>query len=856
MAITINVQAVPASGGGNNTTPPNQPTQPTQPAQPTQPTPTPQPTPPTQPQPIGGQNNSSDSIPFTVTQGAPTQSASPQPTSPTPPPTQSTDGQDNSSAPPTQPTQIIKYQRPDFNQYRATVPQQQQQNLLPTSDRMVNDVRAEITRRGVILVPGTQNFATMLNTMRQQQHSNLMGQIDSVHDARIQDIDKRDAALYTEIKARLDASRQSELAGVVDPLQIRNINERYDRLEDREFKRAGQFFEGEYAQVEADRSAQKAEAEQRLTEALQRLTEELSQGNKDSYLNQLRDKYKTATWQRDNAATEEEAREASREAAKIQERMQRAMNPGASPNMTRWLGALGTVATTAINTGIQFDRLGIQDDYVGLSMASSVLNGNAMAAKRQENAIKEQRNSTLLGGIGTAGGAAAGALIGSAFGGVGAIPGWAIGTLVGTLFGTGVGALGSHLANRSMFVEDERTKVADLWQQEEKRMMGYNNLVMLTRGDVTDINGARNWYINQATDSLVGKSSSYYSNKNNRLRYPFAPQEGGLDIYDLGYTAPEFAEQASRRIKQRGYVAQDSVENALEADALERVYSMNSGALGQLSQYDRFSYRNRKGNLVRNNANQDFTNLAYTLDELGTTGMSAGHWARSDEFAGYMSQLQGQQRSTFLTVNNERAARQVATGQAMFGDKFGREAMQGIQQVNDRIQNPTGGFGQTLLYDVIQEKVPETRGRIDKIEQVQYGYLHPEKQDEIQREYQKRIQEIYGGVDTTSGYLAAQELWGIKNPNIMMPIVKQLSKGGLEAKALKTDNKAEDVASVLNNGYTPEVTQQMNLMADKQMRSLLNYQADIVKVVKDILKTIENDVYEKLQEAVDNLKDS
>ena len=40
------------------------------------------------------------------------------------------------------------------------------------------------------------------------------------------------------------------------------------------------------------------------------------------------------------------------------------------------------------------------------------------------------------------------------------------------------------------------------------------------------------------------------------------------------------------------------------------------------------------------------------------------------------------------------------------------------------------------------------------------------------------------------------------------------------------------------------------------MSLLDNYQADIVKVVKDILKTIEDDVYEKLQEAVDNLKGS
>ena len=110
---------------------------------------------------------------------------------------------------------------------------------------------------------------------------------------------------------------------------------------------------------------------------------------------------------------------------------------------------------------------------------------------------------------------------------------------------------------------------------------------------------------------------------------------------------------------------------------------MNSGALGQLSAYDRFG---------KNNANQDFANLAITLDALGTTGMRNGQWARSDEFAGYMTQLQQGQRSTFLTVDNARAGRQIATGQAIFGDRFGSVAMQGIQQVNNTIQNPKGCF--------------------------------------------------------------------------------------------------------------------------------------------------------------------
>lgn len=955
MAITINVNGV-NSGGGNQQPPTN-------PTPYTPPSPTPQPQPQPQPQ-----------------------------------------------------SQQTTYQRPDFSQYAPTASSQGVNNPLPTADRMVNDIRAEISRRGVILVPGTQNFSTMLNTIQQNQRTSVMGQIDSQYFQRIQDIDKRDAALFNEIKARLDSMRQSELSGVTDPIAIKTINRRYDNLEEREFRKAGKFFAGEYEAANQERSTQTAEAEQRLTEALQRLTEELSQGNKDSYLNNLRDKYKEQIWRRDNATTEEEVREASREAAKIQERMQRGMS-ASNPNLQRWLGVAGTIATTAISTGVQLDRIGIQQGYIGLDMASSVLNGNAFAAIRQENALKEQRNSAIYNGIGMAGGALVGAAIGSAFGGVGAIPGYVIGGLLGGLAGTGVGTLGSHLANRSMFVEDERTRVADLWRQEEGRITAFNDLVMLTRGRFTnpkDISGIRRLMVEssgerpftppapqeedfvssvtnsvisyvknaitptlsgwQPSDSvkrditfregaamykstydpnlrkMVGKNKSfeevaegfvgvlpddirekvlsnreladnlysyaynvgtgnfrkrvvpalqrYYEGKGSvdeitssmwaegdkdpnlgGLRKRRAKERAGvrralrgetsggssvsadydespallnqiwrksddyLDIYDLGYTAPEFAQQAARRIKQRGFISDDALENAFYGDALERVFSLNSGTLGQLSIYDRFG---------RNNANQDFVNLAYTLDRLGTTGMRQGAWARSDEFAGYMTQLQQGQRSTFLTVDNARVGRQIATGQDIFGNKFGAEALQGIQQVNNTIQNPKGGFAQTLLYDVIQELFPNTRGRIDLIEQAQYD---PTKQNEIQQEYQRRIQSIYGGVDTTAGYLAAQEIWGIQNPNVMMPIVEQLGrKGGLEAQRLDRSHKVSDEVAILNNGYTPEVTQKTNAMADQQMKSLLHYQETITEVVQNILDKIETSVANKLQEAVDNLK--
>ena len=551
--------------------------------------------------------------------------------------------------------------------------------------------------------------------------------------------------------------------------------------------------------------------------------------------------------------------------------MQRAMGGGGgvSPMTSRLVGTLGAIATTGINTAIQLDRIGIKEDYVGFDMASSVLNGNATAAIRQKNAIEEQKNTTLWTGGGAIAGLLAGAAAGSLVGGVGAVPGAVVGLVLGTLGGVAGGVSGNaiaHMANRSMMIEDERTRVADIWKQEESRIMQFNDLAMLYRGRSStpnDIGSIRQTLVdssgerpftkpsdeNNEFESMVNVGSMIGSIANTNQvtggdRNIWTRSDRQLDIYDLGYTAPEFAQQAARRIKQRGFVRDDSLENALEADALERVFSMNSGSLGQLSAYDRFG---------KNNANQDFINLVYTLDRLGTTGMRNGQWARSDEFAGYMTQLQQGQRSTFLTVDNERAARQIATGQAIFGDKFGAEAMQGIQAVNQQVQKPGGGFQQTLLYDVIQELFPETRGDLGKIMEYQYSDKKG-VQNEIQQAFAKRIKSIYGGVDTTSGLLAMMDVYGIDNPNVLKPIARQLINGGLEAQKLDKRHKASDEASVLNNGYTPEITQRVNAIADQQMKSLLGYQEEITTVVKNILDKVETSIAEKLQEAVDNLK--
>ena len=732
---------------------------------------------------------------------------------------------------------------------QATGQQPAVSSVLPTSDRLVNDVRAEITRRGVIMVPGTQNFSTTLNAIQQNQRSAMMGSIEDDYNSRLADIDIRRERALRGLARRNDIARRAELKGETDPDTIDSINKYWDKKLESAQSHYEKEFQKEYDALDSSHQEALTEAENRLTDAMKRLTEELSQGNKDSYLGQLREKYKEQIWRRDNAETEEEVREANKEAKKIQERIQRAQEGGMSPTTMRLLGAVGTGASVLANAAFQSAQISDRMAWgLGLEQSSSILSGNAFQAIRQRNAYESQQASTWWG----AGGAAAGAITGAAIGSM--VP--VIGTVVGGILGGLIGGLGGQAGayyfggNRERLREDYRVQASDLWRQEEQRMMQFNELAMLTRGDNFGVQWTRNWYINQAQDSLMRNA---FKESDGRSRYgnevepivdaydAFNPYNEGLDLYDLGYTSPEFAQQASRRIKQRGFVDIDSITNAMYADALERVFSMSSGALGNLSQYDRFG---------KNNANQDFANLALTLERLNTTGMSQGAWARSDEFAGYMTSLQQQQRSTFLTVDNERAARQVATGQAVFGDKFGSEALQGIQQINNAVQNPGGGFQQTLLYDVIQELFPNTRGRIDLIEQAQFD---PSKQNAIQQEYYKRLRSIYGDVDTASGYFAMKETTGIQNPNVMMPLVRQLLKGGLEAQRLENANQDELVRPITEGGYTTEVTKSLNIAADNQMSLLLNQMDNMISISRDLLRVLREDTNETLKQAVKEL---
>ena len=76
-----------------------------------------------------------------------------------------------------------------------------------------------------------------------------------------------------------------------------------------------------------------------------------------------------------------------------------------------------------------------------------------------------------------------------------------------------------------------------------------------------------------------------------------------------------------------------------------------------------------------------------------------------------------------------------------------------IQALQNMVLNPGNDRQKAILYSVVEEMAPQTRGRMDLIER----YIQdPKNMAKVQQAYMKRIQEMYGSTDTEMGYYAAK----------------------------------------------------------------------------------------------------
>lgn len=231
-------------------------------------------------------------------------------------------------------------------------------------------------------------------------------------------------------------------------------------------------------------------------------------------------------------------------------------------------------------------------------------------------------------------------------------------------------------------------------------------------------------------------------------------------IAAMGMDVPTFAQSAERRISQR-MTAQDGVSEAYFQEALERVFSLNRGSLGEAGKYDRYGI----------NITDAISSLVKQLETMRGSGVSRGNYVRVQE---YLGAQQGMMEfyKRFADKPDYFLANADVAGAARIGarDKrytFDDRSVSDIQAIYKQLTNPMNDRLKYILYSTVEDEVKEYRGqtvagRSDLIDRI----LHdPKYMSKIYPIYMQRLTDMYGGPNDGLGY------WMVKGqlPDIPQP---------------------------------------------------------------------------------------
>lgn len=672
---------------------------------------------------------------------------------------------------------------------------------MPTYDRMAQDIRREIMSRGCLMVPGSSNFNQLMNQVTSQYKDKANSNIDAKYDDLRQTISQNRQSEVDALIASIDAKREKAIEK--RPEAADEINANFDKVLEGRLSKIDKKYLLQYTDLEDNAQNERAAVDKELAKIAGEIVQEMKRGNPNSYMARLRMEMGEARWKRDNAETEEEVQDASREMAAVQRRMARATsvrNP-----LQKFSGGWGAFTTLA-GAGMQAYNTYLQNEGREIGIVNQAANGDAFGAM-QSNLERIRANYAGAGG-------AIGMGVGGLIGGIGAAVGsWGIGTGAGAAAGAGVGGgvgtwIGNNAFNLIYGEEVNQAKLGSMWVDQEKRLNAYNQLALVTRG---------NGNVANVRDALFNQF-----NANDTEGYAW----GGLTPHDLGYTNSDFSIQAAQRARSRGYYtggANGAVLTALEEDALEKAYNMNQGSLSQLGSYDRY----RRSN----DATRDVANLVASLDRRGVWGMSGGQHLRTNEFVNYQTQLMEMQKRYMMHPSSEYAQRQLLAAQNVYGDALDSRGIQAMGQIDNAITSPQEGYSKAILYDVIQNSIAGTRGNLLAIRKAQYSD-DPKVRMKIQRAMFDRLTQIYGGVDTTSGYLAMSQYTGIQNPTELEGWVKQMRRG---LPGITRGDKSAAADGL--KGYTQEVSKQMLQYQDQTVAAISENLANLKDVSQTMLTT-------------------
>lgn len=224
----------------------------------------------------------------------------------------------------------------------------------------------------------------------------------------------------------------------------------------------------------------------------------------------------------------------------------------------------------------------------------------------------------------------------------------------------------------------------------------------------------------------------------------FSPYDWLPSINEIGLDAVDFAQSAERRIKARG-MAEGGVTEAYYQEMLERMLSLNSGALEQASKYDRYGI----------NVTDAFSRLIDRLERVNDSGITKNNYARAQEYLNLQQQLMGQYSSFTARPDYNVANKELVGIASMSGYTVNQNTANDLNIARNAIVNPQNDRLRAILYSTVEEMDSSVAGRYDLIER---ALNDPEKQGMIMREYFRKIQSMYGGTDTQMGFNAFRNI--------------------------------------------------------------------------------------------------
>lgn len=371
---------------------------------------------------------------------------------------------------------------------------------------------------------------------------------------------------------------------------------------------------------------------------------------------------------------------------------------------------------------------------------------------------------------------------------------------------TSMFGMSDKAAARSLAFIKPLATVGTLFTQEAQKSDQMSGLAALIRNDA-------------GTDgSIADTRNQLYENLWNYS--PFG--EGGASIYEMGLSVPEFAQSAERRIRARG-MAEGGVEEAYFQEALERVFSLNSGALGDAGKYDRYGI----------NATDAIANLVSRLERIQGSGVSQGNYVRVQEYLNMQQELMSQYMRFQDRPDYGAANRDIEAFSRLNNYTVDSRTSGDIRSVQNQLLNPQNDRMLALLYGTVEEMFPETAGRTDLIDQ----YLHdPDKMGMIEREHMRKLTNMYGGYDTSMGYwMIKYQLQGIESPERRRAIWEGLvngEAGNVLATEQHFQGSEKAVAALQVENYSSELTQGLITLSDGVYAG--------ISIIENLVRKLEN----------------